>query len=122
MRNKISTNLDLFNITELVYIFKAYHEKDILDNLFKETLEKKMVEFVRNHQNLLLEEICAVVDCLCVTKNLSRDFQKMLELVISQRMKDIKLNPKVLKFIYETYHSSGMCSVGLMELLYKHYC
>jgi preprotein translocase subunit Sec63 len=105
----------------LLYIVKAYHEKEQGDKQIFELLEKKISESLTNNKEILLEEICAIADCLCNSKVFSREFQKLFEHVISQRIKDIKGNPKVGKYLYNLFYVSGMCSVGLMNVLHKAY-
>jgi hypothetical protein len=121
VKHNLQNNLDLFNLTELIYIVKAYHEKEQGDKQIFELLEKKISESLTNNKEILLEEICAIADCLCNSKVFSREFQKLFEHVISQRIKDIKGNPKVGKYLYNLFYVSGMCSVGLMNVLHKAY-
>lgn len=119
IKYKISTNIDIFNVTELMYILKSYYLAKKGDEELYKLIEKKTAEFIKNPNEILLEELCAVGDGFCSTKVGSRDFQKLLEYVISSRMKDILAEPKIAKYLYETFYSSGVCSVGLMNSLYK---
>lgn len=121
IKHNIQNNLDIFNITELVYIVKAYHEKGQGDKFLFDLLEKKISESLIGDKEIMLEEICVVADCLCSSKVFSREFQKLFELLISQRIKDVKGNPKVCKYLYDLFYTSGMCSVGFMNLLLKAY-
>jgi hypothetical protein len=121
MKFKIKTNIEMFNVTELMYILKSYHLAKRSDEELIKIIEKCTAEFIKDPKNVLLEELCAVTDGLCSTRAGSRDFQKLLEFVISSRLKDILANPKIAKFLYETFYVSGVCSVGLMDSLFKSY-
>jgi hypothetical protein len=121
MNFKIKTNIEMFNVTELMYILKSYHIAKKADEELIKLIEKTTAEFIKDPKNVLLEELCAVSDGFCSTKAGSRDFQKLLEYVISSRLKDILGNPKVAKFLYDTFYVSGVCSVGLMDSLFKSY-
>lgn len=121
INHNIQHNVELFNLTELVYIIKAFHEKNMDDKNLYDLLERKISENLSNSKDVMIEEICAIADCVCSTKVFSREFQKLFELTISQRMKDIAGNPKVCKFLYNLFYTSGMCSVGLMNVLHKAY-
>jgi hypothetical protein len=121
IKHNLKNNLNLFNVTEKVYITKSFFDKKQGDKDFYLLLENSITENLVNHKDLMLEEICAVADCLCNTRVFSREFQKLFEHVLSMRIKDITGNPKVSQFLYNTFYSTGMCSVGLMNLLMKAY-
>jgi hypothetical protein len=121
INHNLKDNLKLFNIIEKIYITKAFYDKKLGDKELYEIIEKSLTESLSDPKELLLEEICAIADCLCYTRMFSRQFQKIFEMVISSRIKDILGNPKVNSFLYKTFYSTGMCSVGLMNLLLKSY-
>jgi hypothetical protein len=121
IKYNLKDNIKLFNLTEKSYITKAYFDKKIGDKEFFLMLEESISDSFSDPKELMLEEICAIADCLCYTKVFSREFQKLFENVISSRIKDFAGNPKISQFLYNTYYSSGMCSVGLMNLLMKAY-
>ena len=99
MKFKITTNIEIFNVTELMYILKSYHIANIKDDEFYKLIETKTADFIRNPKDILLEELCAVADGFCSTKSSSREFQKLLEYVISSRIKDIMSKPKIAKYL-----------------------
>jgi hypothetical protein len=66
-------------------------------------------------------ELCTLADGISKTKVFSRDFQKVFEAALASRARDIMAKPKINKFLYDTFYESGMCSVGLMNLLFKTY-
>lgn len=121
IKYKIKTNVEIFNVTELMYILKSYHLVKKTDEELIKLIEKHTAEYIKDPKNVLLEELCSVSDGFCSTKAGSRDFQKLLEYVISSRLNDILANPKVAKFLYDTFYVSGVCSVGLMNSLFKSY-
>lgn len=121
MKFKISTNIEVFNVTELMYILKSYHIAKMGDEEFFKLLETKTAEFIKNPKEVLLEELCAIADGFCSSKVGSRDFHKLLEYVISSRIKDIISKPRIAKYLYETFYTSGVCSIGLMNTLFKSY-
>jgi hypothetical protein len=118
MKMRIKESYTLFNVTELVFITKCYFDKKEGDKDFYDSIEKELAKHL-NSSETTLDEICTIVDCLCRTKIFSREFQKLLELIISQRIKEITGNPKICNFLYKTYYNSGMCSLGLMNLLFN---
>jgi hypothetical protein len=120
LRKEIKKNLDIFNITEKVYIVKCYHDRKVNDKELFQMLEKAIAADLKQPaEKILLEEICAVADCLCSCKIFTREFQKLFEVVMAQRMKDITASPKVSQFLYNCFFETGMCSVGLMNLLLR---
>jgi hypothetical protein len=118
MKMRINENYSLFNVTELVFITKCYYDKKEGDKDFYQSIEKELSNYLKK-DDITLDEICTITDCLCTTKLFSRDFQKLLELVISNKIKEITGNPKISNFLYKKYYNSGMCSLGLMNLLYN---
>ena len=71
--------------------------------------------------DIVLEDFCTLADGISKTKVFSRDFQKVFEAALASRARDIMAKPKINKFLYDTFYESGMCSVGLMNLLFKTY-
>jgi hypothetical protein len=119
MKMRIKENYPLFNVTELVFITKCYFDKKEGDKDFYDSIEKELAIHLKSSPPIPLDEICTIVDCLCRTKIFSREFQKILEFIISQRIKEITGNPQICNFLYKTYYNSGMCSLGLMNLLFN---
>ena len=121
IKYKIKTNIEIFNVTELMYILKSYHLVKKTDEELIKLIEKNTAEYIKDPKNVLLEELCAISDGFCSTKAGSRDFQKLLEYVISSRLNEILANPKIAKYLYDTFYVSGVCSIGLMNSLFKAY-
>jgi hypothetical protein len=119
IKNRIKDNYNLFNMTELIFIAKCFFDKNQGDKEFFEIIEKELGKHLVKMDSVLLEEICTIVDCLCRTKVFSREFQKLVEIVINSKIKDITGNTKICNFLYNLYYDSGMCSLGLMNLLYN---
>lgn len=123
-----------FTITEYAYIMKAYYDRLKVENYYKNLnlktdtlnklfaiLENKVIKMLKNPKDVLLEEICSICHYYCLTKNISRDFQKVVEELIKVRIVDIRTTPKVNKFLYDNFLDSGMCSPGLIGLLYENH-
>lgn len=124
--------LNKFTINEVVYIMKYYYERFIknstykelgieystLDKLFK-ILENNLIEKVTKlgSKDILLEEICTICHYYCEVKLISRETQKIMESTILDRIKDIKKNQQILKFLYRIFVESKMCSTTLLDLL-----
>lgn len=117
IKMRIKEKLALFNTVELVYITKCFYDKEQGDKELYELIEKSIAEHLKT--DVVLEELCAVADCLSQTNVFTREFQKLFENIISTRIKEIVANKKVSKFLYTTFNKSKMCSAGLMNLLYK---
>lgn len=116
---KLKDNMDLFNITEMIYIVKCYYEKNMGDDEFYSLIEKAIGGVFSKPKDVLLEEICIVGEAICHTDVFSREFQKLYEHVIAERIKDIVADKKITRFLYSLFYRKGNCSVGLMDLLYK---
>jgi hypothetical protein len=119
IKHNIKGNIDLFNITEMVYIIKCYVERNEGDKELYEMIEKGIAEILRTPKEVVLEEICIIAEAICNTQVFSREFQKLYEHVVAERMSEIVADKKVSKFLYSAFYSKGMCSVGLMNLLFK---
>ncbi len=119
IKHNIKNNLNLFNLQEKILIVKCFYDKKHGDKEFFELIEKSVTENLVNVKDILLEEICVIAKCLCESKIFSREFQKLFEHIISQKIQEITANRKISKFLYKTFYKSGMCSVGLMNLLLK---
>ena len=119
VKSRIKDHFSLFNITELVFITKCFYDKKEGDKDLFESIEKELSKYLNKMDNILLDELCTIVDCLCKTKLFSREFQKIVEFVIYHKIKEITGNSKICNFLYKSYYNSGMCSIGLMNVLYS---
>lgn len=129
-----SDRVSKFTITETVYIMKCFHDKlraefyykkigvksDTIDKFFS-ILEESLMAQLSNPEKVFLEEICSVCHYYCSTKIVSRDLQKQVESLIQFKIKDLKINPQISKFLYDLFLESGMCSSGLMNVLCEIY-
>ena len=118
---RIKEKISIFNITETVYIIKCYNDRQQGDSEFYSILEQHLGTLIKNPDEILLEELSAVADGFCSTTAFSREFQKLLEYIVSKRINDIVARPTICRFLYETFYASGQCSPGLMQILYKAY-
>lgn len=117
IKHNIKNHLDMFNLNEKVLITKCFASTKHGDKELFSQIEKSISDLLLNINNVLLDEICIIAECLCTSKVFSREFQKLFEHVISQKIKEITINKKVCQFLYKTFYQSGMCSVGLMNIL-----
>lgn len=121
LKMRIKQKVEIFNITEVVYIIKCYYDREQGDTEFYSILERYLGSLINKPEEILLEELSAVADGFCSTNAFSREFQKLLEYIVSKRINDIVARPTVCKFLYDTFYTSGQCSPGLMQLLYSAY-
>lgn len=121
IKYRINNSLDLFNLTELVYIFKCFSDKKEGDLEFYKKIEEALESYLKKPNDIPLEDFCLLADGISKTKNFTRDFQKIFEAALASRARDIMAKPKISKFLYDTFYESGKCSVGLMNLLFKTY-
>ena len=121
LKFRIKEKPEIFNITEIIYIIKCYHDRQQGDTQFYSILEKYLGTLINKADEILIEELVAVADGFCSTNVFSREFQKLLEYLVSKRISDIVARPTISRFLYETFYSSGQCSPGLMQILYKAY-
>ncbi len=119
MMYNIKDHLELFNLQEKVLIVKCYSDKKYGNEEFYSIMEKAISKDMGDVNELLLDEICMVAASICENQVYSREFQKLFEHVVAQRINDITANKKVSKFLYNLFFKSGMCSVGLMNMFHK---
>lgn len=129
----VNSKVNKFSITELVYVMKSFSDRirdsdnykqlgikySSVEKLFTIFEEMLVERIIKNKEGLLLEEICSVCHYYCEIKIISRDTQKIMEQIISERINDIKKQQNILKFLYSIFTESKMCSTGLMDLLYS---
>ena len=118
---RINQSIELFDLTELIFILKCFFDRKEGDQEFYKKIEESLERFLKKPKDLALEDFCTIADGISKTKVFSRDFQKVFEAALASRAKDIMSKPKINKFLYDTFYESGMCSVGLMNLLFKTY-
>lgn len=131
---KIVTNkLSKFTITELAFITKCFHDKlrkddnyknlgirySSVEKLFKILEEMLALEIIKaGKDDILIEEILSVCHLYSDIKLISRDFQKMMEQFILYRIKDLRAHQHMIKFLYQIFLESKMCSNELISLLF----
>lgn len=118
---RIEKDMESFNLTELIFILKCFYDRKEGNSEFYKKIEESVEKYLRKPSEIALEDFCTLADGICKTKVFSRDFQKVFEAALASRAKDIMGKPKINKFLYDTFYQSGMCSVGLMNLLFKTY-
>jgi hypothetical protein len=118
---RISKDLSNYSLTELIFILKCFFDKNEGDPEFYKNIEEAVEQILKRPKDIDLEDFCTLADGIAKTKVLSRDFQKVFEASLASRANDIMSKPKINKYLYDTFSQSGMCSVGLMNLLFKNY-
>ena len=61
-----------------------------------------------------------IVKVFCTTRSGSREFHKLLETTVLQRLEDLKKNMDVLYSIGYKFEESGLCSIDTLKILKKH--
>lgn len=121
IKYRIPKDFSNYTLTELIYILKSFFDKKEGDPEFYKNIEEAVEVILKKPKEINLEDFCTLADGIAKTKVFSRDFQKVFEASLASRANDIMSKPKINKYLYDTFSQSGMCSVGLMNLLFKNY-
>lgn len=117
LKPHILSNLNYFTPSDLAKIVKSYYILEAIesnDDFFR-VMEKRIVSYLKDIKNIKNEELLEFVRCYCVTRNGSREFYKLLELVVDYRFKELIKNPEYVKGIFNFYSTSGFCSPELLK-------
>lgn len=117
LKSQILLHIQYFTPIDLAKIVKSYYILEVLepeDDFFL-TLEKKIVAHLKDLKNVKNEELMEFVRCFCVTRNGSREFYKLLELVINYKFKELAKNQDYIEGMYKFYSTSGFCSPELLK-------
>lgn len=68
----------------------AYHEVGYLPKVFAKQLEEEIAKTLRNTKEITVEEITLITNVFCSARCGSREFHKLLEGTILQRLDDLK--------------------------------
>ena len=83
-------------------------------------MEEGVVKTLRNTKDISVEEIALITKVFCTTRTGSRDFHKLLETTVLQRLDDLKKNMDALYQIGYKFEESGLCSLDTLKILKKH--
>lgn len=119
LKPHVLDNINYFEYVDLANINKSYFIMEVLDpqDEFYKIIEKKIVRHLKDLNNVKNEELIEFVKCFCVSRNASREFYKLMELVVEYKIKDLIRTPDYISTIYEFYSSSGFCSPELLQKL-----
>jgi hypothetical protein len=98
----------------------GYHKQGNLPKTFTRDIEEGVVKTLRNSKDISLEELVLIVKVFCTTRTGSREFHKLLETVVLQRLEDLKKNMELLYQIGFKFEESGLCSLDTLKILKKH--
>jgi hypothetical protein len=87
---------------------------------FARDIEEGVVKTLRNTKEITIEEIALIVKVFCTTRSGSREFHKLLETTVLQRLEDLKKNMEILYQIGFKFEESGLCSLDTLKILKKH--
>lgn len=98
----------------------SYHEVGYMPKQFTGEVELICKRKLQNEgDEISLEEVALMVKVFCTTRSAARDFHKMLEITILQRMPEMRLNLTILHAIGLKFEESGLCSIDTLKALKK---
>ncbi len=97
----------------------GYHRVDYLPKPFAKQIEDEVVKSLRQTETIPIEDIALIVKVFCTSRSGSREFHKLLETTVLQRLEDLKKNMNVLYSIGFKFEESGLCSLDTLKILKK---
>ena len=120
MLPRVQAVLPSFSCKELCYLVHGYHKQGVLSKPFAKEIEEGVVKTLRNTKDITVEEIALITKVFCTTRSGTREFHKLLETTVLQRLEDLKKNMEVLYQIGFKFEESGLCSLDTLKILKKH--
>jgi hypothetical protein len=120
MLPRIQLVLSAFSCKELCYLLHGYHKQGILNKPFAREIEEGVVKTLRMTKEVSVEEIALITKVFCTTRTGTREFHKLLETTVLQRLEDIKKNMEMMYQIGYKFEESGLCSIDTLKILKKH--
>lgn len=119
LKPHVLDHINYFDYVDLANISKSYYIMEVLNSQdeFFQIIEKKIVQHLKNLNNVKNEELIEFVKCFCVSRNGSREFYKLMELVVEYKLKDLIRIPDYISILYNFYSTSGFCSPQLLTKL-----
>lgn len=93
---RILTVLPSFTCKELCYLLHGYHKQGILSKPFASAIEEGVVKSLRMTKEITIDEIALITKVFCTTRTGTREFHKLLETTVLQRLEDLKKNMELL--------------------------
>ena len=118
---RIKSMLDSFTCPELCHLAFAYNDKRILNKDMARLIEDRVLITLRNTNEISVEDIALIVRVFCKTRTATRDFHKLLETTVLNRLDDIRKNKKLFYEIGRSFEESGLCSIDTIRILKKEY-
>jgi hypothetical protein len=87
---------------------------------FAKDIEEGVVKTLRNTKEITIEEIALITKVFCTTRSGTREFHKLLETTVLQRLEDLKKNMEIIYQIGFKFEESGLCSLDTLKILKKH--
>ena len=87
---------------------------------FAREIEEGVVKTLRMTKEVSVEEIALITKVFCTTRTGTREFHKLLETTVLQRLEDIKKNMEMMYQIGYKFEESGLCSIDTLKILKKH--
>lgn len=93
---RVQATLSNFSCKELCYLLHGYHKQGNLPKSFTKDIEDGVVKTLRLTKDITIDEIALIVKVFCTTRTGSREFHKLLETTVLQRLEDLKKNMEIL--------------------------
>lgn len=120
MLPRILTVLPAFSCKELCYLAHGYHKQALLSKTLATQIEEGVIKTLRQTKDVTIEEIALITKVFCTTRSGTREFHKLLEMTVLQRLEDLKKNMEILYQIGFKFEESGLCSIDTLKILKKH--
>ena len=89
----------------------------LLSKVFQDLLEKSIASHLRMTNEIDIKEIAMIVNVYTTTRACSREFQKLMEFTVLQRIDDLRANVELYHFVGAKFERSGFCSIDTMRTL-----
>ena len=117
---RILTVLHTFSCKELCYLIHGYHKQGLLSKTLAAQAEEGVIKTLRMTKDVTIDEIALITKVFCTTRSGTREFHKLLETTVLQRLDDLKKNIELLYQIGYKFEESGLCSIDTLKILKKH--
>ena len=97
----------------------GYSKSGFLPKPFARALETEITKRLQDEDEVELEEIQLMARVFCRSRAGSREFHKLLEMTILQKLDILMKEPKILHSIGYEFESSGLCSIDTLKILKK---
>lgn len=88
--------LHTFSCKELCYLIHGYHKQGLLSKTLAAQAEEGVIKTLRMTKDVTIDEIALITKVFCTTRSGTREFHKLLETTVLQRLDDLKKNMELL--------------------------